>query len=485
MPSSRKLKVISLSLSQGILIVVSLVSGMVFARTLTVADYGTYLQTFLAYDFAASLLTLGLSSALFYFLPGAKERQKTLVLENILLLFFAGAIFSLFLIFGGTELLSKRFNNPDLSKTLRWMILYPLYTFPVVLGAVLVIKDKVNLNAVYNVITGIILTAGLIIAAIVTKSYEVPILVRILIPALFFPVVIYLSFKYVPGKWEKPSFSSMWQIIKFAVPLGLASVLATITLQLSNIIISFLCTPEDFAVYSNGAKELPVVGIITGSIAIVIMADMSQKIKEGDKKGALELFRKASVISACFLLPAMCFSLFYADNFIDILYTKKYANSVLPFRIYLFMLPMRIVYYGSAFIALGRSKAVLYRSAIELIISAILCFFLVKWLGAYSAALALVLTSYFWSLPYNLYTLGKEFSCKPDYVIPIGKIGKVLLVSLISGIISSTCLLIRTSSIFLLCIGLTVYIAVYFTLAYNFIPEFKEITFPYLPRLSR
>ena len=66
---------------------VYLVSGMVFARALTVADYGTYLQTFLAYDFATPLLTLGLPSALFYFLPGAKERQKGLVLENILLLF--------------------------------------------------------------------------------------------------------------------------------------------------------------------------------------------------------------------------------------------------------------------------------------------------------------------------------------------------------------------------------------------------------------
>lgn len=464
--------------------VVSLASGMIFARALTVSDYGTYLQTFLAYDFAAPLLTLGLQSALFYFLPGAKERQKGLVLDNMLLLFFAGAIFSLFLVFGGTELLAKRFNNHDLSKTLKWMIFYPLYTFPVVLGAVLVIKDKVNLNAVYNVITGIILAAALIIAAIVTKSYELPILVRIIIPFLFFPVVIHLSFKYVPGEWVKPSFKSMWQIIKFAVPLGLASVLGTLTLQLANIIISFLCSPEDFAVYSNGAKELPVVGIITGSIAVVIMTDMSQKIKEGDNKAALELFRKASAISACFMLPIMCFLMFYAESFIDVLYTSKYSGSVLPFRIYLLILPMRIVYYGSAFIALGRSKAVLYRSAIELVITAILCFSLVKWLGAFSAALALVLTSYLWSIPYNLHTLGKEFSCKSTYVLPLGKIGKIFVVSLISGFAASIFLIFRASSLSILCIGFIAYFVVYSALSYRHIPEFKEIAVPYLKKIS-
>ena len=463
---------------------VSLVSGMVFARALTVADYGTYLQTFLAYDFAVPILTLGIPSALYYFLPGAKERQKGLVLDNMLLLFFAAVIFSLFLALGGTELLAKRFNNPDLSRTLRWIVFYPLYTFPVILGTVLVIKDRINLNAAYSVITGIILTASLIIAAILTKSYRAPAIVRILLPILFFPVAIYLSFKYVPGKWVKPSFSSMWQMLKFAVPLGLASVFGTLTLQLSNVIVSLLCTPEDFAVYANGAKEVPVIGIITGSIAVVIMTDMSQKIKEGDKKTALELFRKASAISACFLLPVMCFFIFYAKQFIDILYTSKYEGSVLPFRIYLFILPMRIVYYGSAFIALGRSRAVLYRSAIELVITATLCFFLVKWLGAYSAALAMVITFYLWSIPYNLHTLGKEFLCKTTYVIPLGKIGKIFLVSLISGLFASAFLLFKSSSISLLCMGFSIYFLVYIVLAFNFIPEFKEVAIPYFNKIS-
>ena len=82
--------------------IVHVVSGMVFSRALTVADYGTYLQTFLAYDFAVPILTLGLPSALYYFLPGAKERKKGLVLDNMVLMILAWLIFSLFLLMGCT-----------------------------------------------------------------------------------------------------------------------------------------------------------------------------------------------------------------------------------------------------------------------------------------------------------------------------------------------------------------------------------------------
>ena len=126
--TSRKAKVVSLSLAQGILTVIGVLSMMIFTRVLSKDDYATYLQTFLAYDFAKPILTLGLPSAIYYFLPN-ESRGKKVVCETMLLLFLSGLIYSLFMLFGGTSLLAKRFNNPELTSTLRWMTVYPLYTF--------------------------------------------------------------------------------------------------------------------------------------------------------------------------------------------------------------------------------------------------------------------------------------------------------------------------------------------------------------------
>jgi len=477
--AARSSKVISLSLAKGVLMVVNVVSGMVLARVLTKADYGTYLQTFLAYNFALPILTMGLPQALYYFLPGEKKRQKQLVLENLLLLFGAGLIFSLFLTFGGTEILAQRFNNPDLAKTLKWMIYFPLYTFPVLAGgAVWVTQDKVKLNAIFNVAKGLAITGAVIIAALLTRNYATPTIARIAVPIIFLPVAIYLMFKYVPGNWYMPSIASMWEMAKFSIPLGLATVLGSLTRQFANIVVSLLTSPEEFAIYFNGAREVPLIGIITGSISVVILADMAKYIKQGNYNKALTLFRKAAIISASFLLPVMIFLLIFADSFITILYSNKYEASILPFRIYLFILPVRIVYYGTAFIALGKTKAVLFRSIIELIITAILAYSLTKITGYVGAAIATVTMYYIWAIPYNIKYLGKQFSCKSSYIIPLIDIGKVFFISIIAGLFSVPALLVLENSIIELIVGFFVFGIVYVPISLKHIPELREIIKP-------
>lgn len=465
-------KVVALSLSQFIMTLVSVVSGMVFTRYLSILDYATYLQTFLAYDFVIPLLTLGLPSALYYFLPKEQD-QKGIIIDNLLLLFLSGSIFTCFLLLGGTNLLAQRFENPNLLHTLKWMYFYPLYTIPVVLNAILVVQDRVRTNAIYNVITGIILTGSIILAALFSGGYSAPILVRIILPVFFFPVSLYLSFKYVTGRWRFPQISSMWKILKFAIPLGLSTICGTLTLQISNIIVSLFCSPEQYAVYATGAKEVPLVSIITGSISIVIMAEMSKKCKEGRKQDALELFRKAATIGGCFLVPLMVILLIYANDFIDVLYTSKYSDSIIPFRIYLFFLPIRIVFYGAAFIALGRAKAILYRSILELVITTVLAYLFVKLFGYNGAALASITTLYVWSIPYNLRTLGKSFGCKATYILPFDKLGKILIIAILAGGISSICLLLNVSSFIRLLCGGGIGGIIYLVLAYRYIPEFR------------
>lgn len=477
--ASRKSKVFSLTIAQGVLVLANVGAGMVFARVLTVADYGTYLQTFLAYDFAVPLLTAGLPSALFYFLPSSEKRQKGLVLDNLTLLFLAGLIFSSFLLLGGTELLARRFDNPDLSKTLQWMVLYPLYTFPVLLAsAVWVTKNKVKLNSVFNIVRGLTLAFLLIIAAWLSEGFMAPTMVRIFLPLAFLPVALYFVFKEVPGDWDLPRLSSMWEMAKFSIPLGLATVFGTLTIQLASIVVSMLTSPQDFAIYANGAKEVPIIGIITGSISVVIMADMAKRIKEGDKQSALDLFRKSAAISATFLLPVMIFLLIYAENFIQVLYSNKYSESVLPFRIYLFMLPVRIVFYGAAFIALGRTKALLYRSLISLVLTAIFAYFMTQWIGYIGAAIATVIVSYIWAIPYNLFTLAKGFESKPLNIIPFKRLGLILFIALISGFPAALFTFFDLPYLISMAGGFFIFGGFYLSLGFRYLPELRNLIKP-------
>ncbi|HQO92586.1 MAG TPA: hypothetical protein PLX56_09690, partial [bacterium] len=125
---------------------------MIFSRILSKVDLSTYRQTLLAYNFFTPILTLGIPATIFYFLPQEKKRERGVILDNITILFILGIIFTIFLFFGGTELLAARFNNPNLLKTLKWLIFYPLYTFPALgLTFVLIVYNKTKLVAVYEI----------------------------------------------------------------------------------------------------------------------------------------------------------------------------------------------------------------------------------------------------------------------------------------------------------------------------------------------
>ncbi len=404
---------------------------MVAARVLSKHDYATMRQTMLAYSFIAPLLMLGLPDALYYFLPRAEGRKRGVIIDNLFLLLILALLFSIFLAAGGYKLLASRFNNPDLSTTLKWMIPYPLYVMPAgILGAVLLTQNRTYLLAKYNVLSAGLLTALTIAGVLITKSYSGPLLAQIYFPVLLLPVVLWLVFKNVPGSFSWPGRKSMKDMLKYAVPLGLAGMIGRIMLETNKIIVSAMCTPEEFANYVNGVIEIPLIGIITGSISAVILVDMTAYVQKGNMTMALELFKKAAVKSAVILFPVMIFLLIAGKSFIVTLYSEKYLESVIPFYIYLFVLPVRIVIYGSALMALGQSRVILFRSILDLTINVILSILLVHLMGYLGAAVATILTLYIWTVPFNLYKIAKGFNVSMLMALPFKPLFRIIIICL-------------------------------------------------------
>jgi len=432
--SSRTVKVLALSLGSSLTMLASIAFAMIASRYLSKHDYATIRQTFLSYDFASPLLMLGLPNAVYYFLPRAGKDGRGTVIDNIALLTVGAILFSLFFLLGGDQLLAVRFNNPDLHKTLPWLTVYPLFMMPIAgMAAVLVIAERVRTLTIYNTLTSISLTLVNIVAVLATRSYEVPVLVRIAAPGLMLPLALYLMFKAVPGTWRAPQLSSMGTMVRYSVPLGLATLLGTLTMQLHSIIVASLCTPEDFAVYANGAIELPFIGIVTGSITSVVFAEMATECARGNKAAALALFRKAAVKSACILFPVMIFFLVAAQPFIIVMYSQAYRASVVPFVLYLFVLPVRIVVYGAALMSLGMTRDILFRSVFDLIINAVVCYLLVSHFGYAAAAASLSITLYLWSTPFNLVRIGHGFAVPWHAVLPWRDLSRIAVLCILAS----------------------------------------------------
>jgi O-antigen/teichoic acid export membrane protein len=430
-PASRSIKVFALSMGNALAMVGGLVFAMVASRVLSKTDYASYRQTFLVYEFVAPLLQLGIPAALYYLIPRAADDTRGTLVDALSLLAIAALVFGVVLLLGGDTLVADWFDNPALRRTLPWLAVYPLVMLPVAaISTFLVYGERIRSLALFNMVVGLG-TAGLTIAAVLWRpGFEWPAATRIVAAIAALPVALALTRGLLRGVRRGPSLARMGQMLRVSLPMGLAFMLGTLTLQLHSFIVAAMTTPEEFAVYANGAIEVPIVGIVVGSITTILFAEMSNACAAGELGEALALFRRAAVDAACILYPTMIYMALAAGPFIEFLYSKAYADSVVPFTIYLLTLPSRIVVYGAALMALGLSRVVLVRSVFDLAINAAACFLLVRGLGYNGAALGLVVTVYLWTVPYNLHKIAQGYGTTVLRLLPWRPLGKVFAASL-------------------------------------------------------
>lgn len=101
--------------------------------------------------------------------------------------------------------------------------------------------------------------------------------------------------------------SSMKALLAVSVPLGVSSMVGTISTNLDKLIISSMLTPAIYAVYTQGARELPRIGTITGAINTVMIVDLTKAAKDRDYETAVALFHKTAERTSMLLMPIMVF----------------------------------------------------------------------------------------------------------------------------------------------------------------------------------
>ncbi len=452
----------ALSLGKGLTTMVTLVTAMVMARLLTRSELATYRQTLLAYQIAMPLLSLGMVHGIYYFMPTETKRVRGVFVDALILMFGMGTLYALFIALGGNHLLARRFSNPAIVNTLVYLVPLPIIMLPAgLLASVMVVQNQVNKLTVYNVLTNLALAAGIVFACIYWRTPEAMVVAKVAVSVIIGVIGVRLALKAVPRDDWHPRWSNMKRMVSFSIPLVAATSLGTIARQLDKIIVSAMCTPEEFAVYSNGAIEIPLIGIITGSIAAVILPDLRRMVAAEDYHNALLLFRKSAERSAVFLIPVMMFLIFSAEPFILTLFSSRYKGSITPFMLYLLILPIRVAQYGSFQTALGLNKAILLRSAVSLTVNLVLSILFVQWIGYNGAIVGTVVTLYTVNSVMNVSLISRTVGCRRRQVLPFVSMATILGVAIMAGIpiVAIDLFALNISSIIQLALNAIVYFA--------------------------
>lgn len=416
--------------------VLTMLVAMLLSRFRTLEEYGTYSQIQLIGNLVTTLFMVGLPNGISFFASKAKEKKESIE-------FFSTyyTLSSLLSIIGGIVLLSitpfvaKYFNNNNIETYWYYMFLYP-WTKIILAGVenMMVVMKNMQKLIIFKLSYSIITLGVVILAWLLGYSFKVYMLMFVLTEVIFSIWVYILANKGSGGIRVKINKALSIRILKFCIPIGLSSIISTLSIEIDKLLIGYMYTTEQLAVYTNASKELPI-AILSTSITAVLMPQLVKLLSEKKVDQAIAIWKESVVLSYVIICFSACALIVFAPEVITLLYSSKYLSGVIVFRIYSLVIILRVTYFGILLNSTGNTKFVLYSSIIALILNVIFNFIGYALLGFIGPAMGTVLSMVIVAV-IQLYYSAKVVNCTLRRIFPWTSLLKLTIVNIVLSIIA-------------------------------------------------
>lgn len=403
----------------------------------SVAEYALYRELIYTNDF-----TIGI--ALFGFNLLIMRESKEFLFKNFLGILFVIICFSL--IIYCILAITKGFILKDLIRVyilLLSSILYQLSFF-------LLVKYRKNkLALILSLSSLLIAIIGLLILFYTnTLTSSNIITLRTIVLLVFITPLFFKYTKYLP-KLKKPNFQIIKKIIYMASPIGLGVLLGTVTQYTDKFLLSLLDNYQ-LALYATASADIPFIPIIISNMSLYFIPDIQKLFKNGQLEETTQILKKILIFG--WYLNVIIFTILFcnANEIISFLYSSKYIESSVLFRIISLCYLFRLIIYSQIIVALNLEHIIIKRMIIEMILQLILSFTLLKLLGIYGLAISVVLVLGLWSVPYNLHYFAKTLCCNISELLPFKKMSLFFLKCFIPCIICHYVIALQSHNTFLL-----------------------------------
>lgn len=358
---SRTLQALWLALANLLSLSVTLVMQAVLCRYMTTSEYGTYSQVLYVYNTLLVVFSLGLPQAYSSILPrprvaGGGEGCRTQTERAV----SASCVrFSCILLWQAAAIAGV-LGNPLLAEPLRLFAAAPMLLMPV-LGVenILVVYGKAHLVAVYVLISRAFMIACVVLPVVVFDAGVSGAVAGFVLASLV-TCVAGLKLSSVPFRNVSPVKSRLTvrELLRFSMPVFASSMYGFVIGSASQFLVSRYLGVEDFALFANGYRELPLAGMIIGAAAGVLLPEFSRMSVEGADGGQfVRLWQAAVLKSSAIIYPLSVFCCVFAPEIICLLYGEGYREAAGLFRIVTLVNLARIMPYAPVLFALGRGKA--------------------------------------------------------------------------------------------------------------------------------
>ncbi|MEJ5264618.1 MAG: oligosaccharide flippase family protein [Bacteroidales bacterium] len=243
-------------------------------------------------------------------------------------------------------------------------------------------------------------------------------------------------------KYSIPRVSTAFlkELIILSLPLMLSTLLSGSSQYIDGLIVSAKFSPEKFAIFRYGAKEVPLVVTLASGLNNAMLTQFASidKIKFG-----LLTLKKRSLRLMHILFPISILLLFFSDILFHLLFTRNFVQSSDVFMVYVLLITSRLIFPQTILIGLKKNRVVMFSSILNMILNIALTLLMIPRYGIVGVAVATVIVYVIEKLvlvAYNYFKLG----IKPNEYIPIGwYVFYSLLITLIFVLIDHRILVVR------------------------------------------
>lgn len=383
--------------------------AILYARRLSYSDYGIFQSIWMYVNILNGVMAFGITAVifstpatfLFSFLRG--NRRTLLRSYGILWL----------LVLTGFFLFSRHFG----SELKLWIMVFMIIQNGNAFSEALLIKRKGEkkyylINSVYA-----LLLFGWHLFVLFTSFDFILLMAGLCILSLLkFGILLLVNKSRVE---IKETFDEIEGFGKHWIHLGLNDVVGIFSKWIDKLMLVYILTAGEFAIFFNGSVEIPLFGILISVTGSFIMLGVSQDLKNTDR--IKSLFKESFLMLSSLVFPLFFFLFFFRQEIFFLFFGHKYDESLPIFAITLWVLPLRINHYSSILQCYSKGQRVLAGSLIEIAIAAILILVLYPVMGMRGAALAVVISTAF-QVTYYLWYSHKLLPGNWSEMVPFTKL---------------------------------------------------------------
>ena len=367
-----------------------LISPVFLVRLLSVADFGRYREFLLYGSILQAFAQFSINDSLLYCVPANPGSPWRVARQTALLTFCSSSLVALVLVVLDTSTGGAIVHG----------YLWPLVAYILVSVNLdfwehfWLANNRAQPVFVYSAARLAVRVLVVVVTAAITHDFHTVIWALVVLEGARF-VAAALYFLIADRSRHEPPLHEPWRDqLRYCLPSGAASLLASLNRNVSNVIVARLLGAVALAQYAIGRFGEPVVTTLRNSISAAILPEMVRKDRGTSGGTALELWQKATVINAIMLFPVIALVTRYAEPLVTMLFGTSYATAALIMQIYMLVVVRECFDFAPALRAVARTRCLVESNVAGFLTCAAAMFLLIPLWGLAGAMCAFVIASY-------------------------------------------------------------------------------------------